>query len=115
MTVLEIRKKLLYYILQEKKFRFSDKIFREAIPLIHDYLEKNSRKRLKVPLSHQITSVLKNEFRKINYSCKKIKGGNQQKKILKKLITKRFKFLCVMRIILKNTQILWFKLKVNNT
>jgi len=86
MTLLEIRKKLLYCILQQNNFRFSEKILRESIPLIQNYLEKQSiKKKIKIPLPKKVFVSLKNEFRKIKYAYQKIRGGNQKSNFLEKV------------------------------
>ena len=87
MTTLEVRKKILYFILKENNFSFSEKIFNNSIPIIQRYIEKDFQKNIPLPFPESVVKILKNEFRKLKYAFDKIKGGYQKSKLLEKITT----------------------------
>jgi hypothetical protein len=76
--MIEIRKKFLFILLQERQFKFSQKFMQENILLIRNYIEKKYKKKFRTELPKKLICLLESEFRKLTYAYKKAKGGKQR-------------------------------------
>jgi hypothetical protein len=90
--MIEIRKKYLFFLLQEKKFKFSQKFMKENIILVQNYIEKQCKKKFKTPFPKQIISLLEREFRKLIYAYKRSNGGKQRESFYKIIEKDTIKF-----------------------
>ena len=73
MTKFEKRKKVLFFILKENKFCFSDRICNFSFPIVQRYIEKEFQKKISLPFPDAVVRTLKKELRKLKYAYDKIK------------------------------------------
>jgi len=81
---IKIRKKLLYHLLKQNKFCYSNNFISASIPFIKNYVENQCKVKLGI-LSSDLLQILKKEFRILKYEQTKVKGGNQKLKLIKKI------------------------------